>query len=184
MIPYTPTGGYAGILKIYSCPSAWLGLERYIAEIMKDFNIKNDMALEFGVDRGYSTTVFSNFFKRVIGVDTFESDKHANNNTGNLFEQTKKNLSYFPNIEIIKDNFYNFINQNTSHYNLIHIDIVHDYKPTFECAEWAIQHGDITLLHDTESFPAVKQVCEDISSKYGIKFYNIKEHFGLGILIK
>jgi len=184
MIPYTPTGEYAGILKVYSCPSAWLGLERYIAEIMHDFKIQNNIALEFGVDRGYSTSVFSNFFKRVIGVDTFESDKHANNKMNNLYEQTKNNLQHFPNVELIKDNFYNFIKKNNNHYNLIHVDIVHEYQPTFDCAEWSLLHSDIVLLHDTESFPVVKQVCIDLSGKHNASFYNIREHFGLGILIK
>ena len=184
MIPYTPTGEQSGVLQVFSCPSAWHGIERYMPDIIADFNIKRNSALEFGVDKGYSTTVLSNFFRSVTGVDTFEGDVHAGKGENNLFEITRNNLSIFTNITILKDNFYNFISQHDSRYNLIHIDIVHEYEPTFDCAEWAVQHGDIVLLHDTESFPEIKRVCSDIACKHNLRFYNFKKHFGLGILIK
>lgn len=184
MIPYTPKGEQTGVLKVFSCPSAWHGIERYIPDVIRDFNIERDTALEFGVDKGYSTTVLANFFRSVTGVDTFEGDIHAGKRDNDLFNITKNNLSSFSNITVIKDDFYNFISHHNSHYNLVHIDIVHEYEPTFDCAEWAVQHSDIVLLHDTESFPEIKRVCSDIACKYNLKFYNFKEHFGLGILIK
>ena len=184
MITYTPAGEQTGVLRVFSCPSAWHGIERYMPDIIKDFNIPRDTALEFGVDKGYSATVLANFFKSVTAVDTFAGDAHAGKRDDDLFNITKNNLSAFSNITVVKDDFYNFTSQHHSHYNLVHIDIVHEYTPTFDCADWAVQHSDIVLLHDTESFPEVKRVCTDIALKHNLKFYNFKEHFGLGILIK
>ena len=90
------------------------------------------------------------------------------------------------NVDIVRSSFQDFIKTHSnSKYNLVHIDIVHEYEPTFECAEWAVQHSDVVILHDTVSFPAINKVCVDISSKHNnILYYNIPEHFGLGVLYK
>ena len=66
----------------------------------------------------------------------------------------------------------------------IHIDIVHEYQPTYECADWSIQHSDVVVLHDTISFPEIYKVCEDISKKHNANYVNIPNHHGLGVLYK
>ena len=173
--------------KLLDVSSAWKGLEDYMIPLIKNFNIQQNIALEFGVDQGYSSHVFSQLFKKVIGVDAFIGDAHINHQQGDDFYNTIKQRFTGTNIDIIRADFRDFIRSeeaNKTNYDLIHIDIVHLYQETFECAEWAIQKSNVVILHDTESFPEIKRVCNDISKKHGINFYNIPEHHGLGILSK
>lgn len=164
--------------------SAWKGLEDYIFPIIKQFNLKQDIALEFGVDHGYSSDILSQAFNKVVGVDSFVGDIHIIHTQGEEFYNTVKNSFEGTNVEIVRASFEDFIKDNNNHYDLTHIDIVHEYEPTFACADWAIQHSDVVILHDTESFPEIKRVCQDISAKHDVGFYNITEHFGLGVLYK
>jgi hypothetical protein len=164
--------------------SAWKGLEDYIIPIIDKFGIQPNVALEFGVDLGYSADIFSQIFNKVIGVDSFIGDCHIRHNQGDDFYHLVKSSFANTNVEIIRSSFESFIADNQNQYDLIHIDIVHEYIPTFQCAEWAIQHSNVVILHDTISFPEIYKVCEDISRKYDISFYNIVDHFGLGILYK
>ena len=164
--------------------TAWRGLEDYIFPIINRFNIKRDTALEFGVDHGYSTDILSQAFNKVVGVDSFVGDAHIIHAQGEDFYNTVKNSFNNTNVEIVRSSFENFIKNNNNSYDLIHIDIVHEYEPTFICADWAIQHSDVVILHDTVSFPEIYKVCQDIALKHNVGFYNITEHFGLGILYK
>ena len=165
-----------------SVQSAWKGLEDYIFPIIEQFNLKQDVALEFGVDYGYSSHILSQAFSKVVGVDSFIGDIHVNNPQGEEFYNTVKNSFEKTNVEIIRASFEDFIKDNNNQYDLIHIDIVHEYDPTF--ADWAIQHSNVVILHDTISFPEVYRVCRDLSSRHGVGFYNIIECFGLGVLYK
>ena len=164
--------------------TAWKGLEDYIFPIIKHFNINQNIALEFGVDHGYSTDILSKAFNKVVGVDSFVGDIHINHAQGEKFYNTVKSSFEGTNVEIVRASFEDFIKDNNNRYDLIHIDIVHEYEPTFNCTDWAIQHSDVVILHDTESFPEIKKVCQDISAKHGVGFYNITEHFGLGVLYR
>lgn len=165
-------------------PSAWKGLEDYIFPIISHFNIKPEKALEFGVDHGYSTDILSKAFTKVVGVDLFEGDAHIIHEQGEDFYQTVKNRFKDTNVEIVKSSFENFICKDEDFYDLIHIDIVHLYEPTFNCTEWAVTRSNVVILHDTISFPEIYKVCKDISTKHGLSFYNIPEHHGLGVLYK
>ena len=40
-----------------------------------------------------------------------------------------------------------------TNHDLIHIDIFHDYANTYEAGRWAVDHSNVVLFHDTESFP-------------------------------
>lgn len=164
-------------------PSAWGDIPTILKDIIERFNVKQNKALEFGVEFGYSTSALSNYFNIVIGVDTFKGDIHTANKDYH-YEMTKENLKEFNNIQLIESTYQEFIKNNNEYYDLIHIDIVHDYEPTYECGEWAIQHSDITIFHDTESFPSIKRVCEDITNKFNLDFYNYPYSHGLGILVK
>ena len=164
--------------------SAWGDIPTILKDIILRFKIKNNLCLEFGVEYGYSTSALSNYFKKIIGVDTFLGDVHTGP-TEDHYERTKNELSAFKNIELVKSDFRDFtkIEENNIIYDLIHIDIVHTYSETYECGEWSVLRSPITIFHDTESFEDVKQVCLDLSNKYNLDFYNYPYSNGLGILI-
>jgi hypothetical protein len=43
--------------------SAWKGLEQIIPDIIQRFSLNTNTMLEFGVDNGFSTAIFSNYFQ-------------------------------------------------------------------------------------------------------------------------
>ncbi|QRR00923.1 class I SAM-dependent methyltransferase [Dyadobacter sandarakinus] len=162
--------------------SAWKGLELIIPDIMKRFNLKNDKCIEFGVEFGFSTVVFANYFSSVIGVDTFEGDQHTANKSEH-YEQTSQRLAPYSNIRLIKSDYRDWIHTDHTRYDLAHVDIVHHYDETYECGLWAAQHSSCTLFHDTESFPEVRRAVKDIARTTRQKLYNYPLHYGLGILV-
>ena len=117
----------------------------------------------------------------VIGVDTFEGDIHSTLKENHL-DKTKDLLKEFENIKLIKSDYKDFIINNDETYDLIHIDIIHDYENTYSCGEWAVNHSPIVIFHDTISFPDVMNACKDLSIKYKLEFYNYPNSNGLGIL--
>lgn len=181
-IEYIPENRYNPKLATQK-PSAWGDIPSILEDIIKRFNINCDKAIEFGVEWGYSTSALSNYFTNVIGVDTFEGDQHAGFK-GDIFEETKQYLSEFDNIKLVKSSYQNYIIDNNDTFNLAHVDIVHTYEETFKCGEWCVNHSDIVIFHDTESFDDVKRACQDLSIKYNLDFYNYKGSYGLGILVR
>ena len=164
-------------------PSAWQGLDRIIKDIIIRFDVKLNVALEFGVEYGFSTSAFANYFDKVIGVDTFMGDIHTKNKTYH-YESTKNNLEFWSNIDLVESSYQDFIKKEKSKFDLIHIDIVHTYKDTYKCGEWAVKHSDVVLFHDTESFKNdVGKAVKDLAIKYNLKHYNYKDCYGLGILV-
>src|SRR5687768_13187165 len=117
--------------KMINVDTAWAGLELIIEDILDRFNIKRNRCIEFGVEFGYSTVVFSNFFKEVVGVDTFEGDEHTIHK-GNHFELTKDELSKFPNITLHRSDYREWIAKDDSTYDFSHVDIIHNYAETYE----------------------------------------------------
>jgi len=168
-------------VKTNGTSSAWGDIPKILPSIIKKFNIKSDRALEFGVEYGYSTSAMSNFFNEVIGVDTFEGDINSTLKENHI-DKTKDLLKEFENIKLIKSDYKDFIINNDETYDLIHIDIIHDYENTYFCGEWAVNHSPIVIFHDTISFPDVMNVCKDLSIKYKLEFYNYPNSNGLGIL--
>lgn len=166
---------------VASKSQAWVGLEKIISDIIDFSKINTDSMLEFGVEYGYSTAVFANFFKNVIGVDIFTGDVHSGQH-GDLYESTINNLKEFENIELIKSDYRDYIRDNNDLFDLIHVDIVHTYEDTYACGLWAAQHSTCTLFHDTESFPNVKKAVARIAMETNKKFYNYRKCNGLGIV--
>ena len=182
-INYRPTRFETPPKLIDSYSKAWVGLESIIADIILFSGIEKDSLLEFGVEFGYSTAAFANYFRRVVGVDIFTGDEHAGY-FGDIYQTTKNNLKDFPNIELVKLDYREYIKANSGEaYDLIHIDIVHTYEDTFACGLWGAQHSRCTLFHDTQTFPDVKKAVADIARKTNKKFYNYRKCNGLGILI-
>jgi hypothetical protein len=162
--------------------SAWAGHEKIIYDLIKRFSINSNSCLEFGVEFGYSAVVFSNYFKKVVGVDIFVGDVHTSHK-GDHYEETADRLSKYSNIELHKADYNDWILKDTNTYDLIHVDIVHTYEDTYKCGLWSAQHSKCAIFHDTESFPDVKKAVFDIAKKTGKIFYNYPEHYGLGIII-
>ena len=168
--------------KMINIVSAWKGLELIIEDIIIQFNLKRNSCIEFGVEFGFSAVVFSNYFDKVTGVDTFEGDEHTKNKNEH-FEDTKARLSVYENIKLFKSDYQTWIPTDNNYYDFAHVDIVHNYKETYECGLWAAQHSDCVVFHDTESFPDVRRAVIDIAKATGYKMYNYPYHFGLGILV-
>jgi len=171
-------------LKFADVPSAWIGLESIIEDILDRFSIKRDFAIDFGVDHGYSTSIFSNYFAKVWGVDNFRGDAQNTTEEHKLFELAIKNLKNFKNISLFHADYQDFIKEMSYHPNLIHVDIIHDFNSTYECGLWSVYHSDITLFHDTESFPhTVKLAVDNIAKRTNKEFYNFPKYNGLGIVV-
>jgi len=162
--------------------SSWGNIPTIIKDIIVRFNVNTKCALEFGVEYGYSTSALACYFDKVIGVDTFVGDVHSGQKSNHL-EQTKTNLINYPNIELIQSDCENFIQNDDRRCDLIHIDIVHTYNETFECGDWSVRHADVVIFHDTISFPEINRVCQDLSKKYDLAWFNYSESYGLGILV-
>lgn len=167
---------------VINIKSAWGDIPTIIGDIIDRFDIRNDKCLEFGVEYGFSTSALANHFRSVIGVDTFEGDEHSGVKSDHLSE-TKENLKDYPNINLIKSGYQEWIKDNSEMFDLIHIDIIHDYEHTFECGDWSVQHSPITIFHDTLSFPEVMRACDDLSKKHDLEFLNYPYSNGLGILV-
>ncbi len=168
--------------KMIPVETAWKGLELIIEDILIRFDIKRNRCIEFGVEFGFSSVVFSNYFKEVIGIDTFEGDEHTIHK-GDHFEQTRQRLSAFPNIRLHKSDYKDWIKKDDSQYDFAHVDIVHNYDETFECGLWAVKHSTCTIFHDTESYPAVRKAVMDLAKESGKRIYNYPKSYGLGIIV-
>ena len=171
------------MIEMANYSSAWKGLELIIEDILNTYKVGRKSCIEFGVEFGYSTAVFSNYFDKVVGIDTFEGDIHTAHK-GDHFEDTKKRLSEFKNIELIKSDYKDWIDKDQSKYDFAHVDIVHNYEETFECGLWAVHHSDCTIFHDTESFPTVRSAVVDIAKFTKRKVLNYPFSNGLGIIVK
>jgi hypothetical protein len=167
---------------VASKSQAWVGLEKLVLDIIEFAGIEQNKALEFGVEFGYSTAAFANYFRQVTGVDIFTGDPHAGFR-GDIFEETKNNLRDFNNITLVKADYKDFIAKSNETYDLAHVDIIHTYEDTYRCGLWSAEHSRCTLFHDTQSFRTVKMAVSDIARKTGKKFYNYRNNNGLGILV-
>ncbi len=168
--------------KMIECTSAWKGLELIVEEILDRFDVGRESCIEFGVEFGFSTVVFSNYFKKVKGIDTFQGDEHTIH-VGDHYLETKNLLSEFENIELFKLDYRDWIKKDDEQYDFAHIDIVHNYQETYECGLWAALHSKCCIFHDTESFPAVRRAVYDIAKNSGKKAWNYPHHHGLGIIV-
>ena len=182
-IVYKPTIRGYNLKLATQRPSAWGNIPTILSELISQFNIKKNRAIEFGVEFGYSTSALANLFESVIGIDTFTGDIHAGFK-GDIFEETKSYLDSYPNIELIRSMYQDFIKEHDEQYDFAQVDIIHTYEDTYACGEWCINHADVVVFHDTMLFPEVMQACKDLSDKYNMEFHNYEECYGLGILVK
>lgn len=159
----------------------WRGLEKIMPALVDRFCLSKDICLEFGVEYGYSTSVLAQLFRKVIGIDRFTGDEHSGIRS-NYRTQTISNLSRWPNIDLYEMDYRLWMETDPRNYDLIHVDLSHDYETTYAAGIWAVNHSPVVIFHDTESFPEVKRAVRDISEKEGISAYNYPHCNGLGIL--
>lgn len=162
--------------------SAWRGLDAIIPELISQFKIPTNKCLEFGVEFGFSTTVFANYFKKVIGVDIFTGDFQTGLHEDDYHQMIDK-VKPWKNIELVKADYKDYIKNNDETFDLIHVDIIHTYEDTFKCGLWAAEHSKMAIFHDTRSYKKVKHAVQDIAAKTGKTFYNYPNSYGLGILV-
>jgi hypothetical protein len=166
-----------------NCVSAWKGNELILADLIERFQIPRNRCIEFGVEFGFSTVAFSDYFREVIGVDTFVGDLHTNHQ-GDHYASTAGSLARYPNIKLVQADYRDYIREaGDEHFDLAHVDIVHTYDHTFACGKWCAERSRCTLFHDTELFPDVRRAVIDIAAATGKTFYNYPLNYGLGILV-
>jgi predicted O-methyltransferase YrrM len=186
MKPYIPT--IRENPKVVNVLSAWDDIPTILKDIITRFNINPELALEFGVMYGYSTSALAFYFKKVIGIDTFRFDIYDNDQTRpSEYEKVKEILKVCPNITLIEAKYQDIIKNNKDYgkVDLIHIDMIHSYKDTYDPGEWAVRHSDCVIFHDTVSCSAeVVPALADLAKKYNLEFYNYKRSNGLGILVR
>ena len=179
--PYIPRRREAPLRRL-EVVSAWEGIQNILSDLIERFHVNTDACLEFGVEFGFSTVALSSYFDSVVGVDIFCGDIHTINKE-NIYEETVSRLSPYPNIELVRSDYRDFIQKEHRTFGLIHVDIIHTFADTFACGLWSAAHSQCTIFHDTESFPQVKQAVVEIARVSGKKFYNFEESYGLGILV-
>lgn len=157
--------------------SSWKGLEQILPDLIKRYGVDDKLALEFGVEFGFSTVALSEHFSLVEGVDTFVGDEHSG--LRETYERAKNNCKEYKNINLIKVDYRDFIKADDSWYDLIHIDIIHSYEDTYACGKWAIEHAPVVIFHDTESFSNVRKAVDDLSKG---NWDNYPYYHGLGII--
>ena len=181
VLPYAPVARQKPTRGL-DVTSAWSGIEDILAGILRDFNVPTERCLEFGVEYGFSTVALSSFFDSVTGVDTFQGDRHTVNDQ-DIYQETRQRLLPFPNIELVRSDYADYIRADHGTFGLIHVDIIHTFAATYDCGLWSARHSRCTLFHDTESFPQVRQAVRAIARETGKTFHNYAGSYGLGILV-
>ncbi|MDR3547985.1 MAG: class I SAM-dependent methyltransferase [Candidatus Pacebacteria bacterium] len=181
IIPYVPDHREPPARRL-EVISAWEGIQNILSDLIGRFHIKTDRCLEFGVEFGFSTVALSSYFDSVVGVDLFCGDRHTLNKR-DIYKETIGRISHYSNIELVRSDYRDFIQNEHGTFGLIHVDIVHTFADTFACGLWSAEHSQCTIFHDTESFPQVKQAVSEIARITGKTFYNFSENYGLGILV-
>lgn len=165
---------------------AWGDIPNILKDIITRFGLKTNVALDLGVLFGYSTYALSLYFDKVIGVDTFKNNRfNYLDMREDHYEEVVELLNICPNIELVQSLWQDYAKTETiNRYDLIHLDMIHSYRETFIAGEWALQHTDCAIFHDTISNKTVMKACDDLATKYDFEFYNYQHSHGLGILIK
>lgn len=164
----------------------WTGNAEIIKDIIDRLKLKNNLALDLGVFLGFSSSVLSNYFEIVIGVDVFERHGQANDET--FCENQMSYVQYmlkgdgFKNVQLVRSRAEDYIKTTNKYFDLIHIDLSHSYEETMTVGSWSIEHSDCVLFHDTIAIEPVMRACLKLEEKYKIHFYNFNYLAGLGIM--
>jgi hypothetical protein len=169
--------------RVLDVPSAWVGIESILPDLVGRFCTGRKSALEFGVEHGYSTVALSNFFDSVVGVDTFLGDQHTGTHES-YYEATRDRLKPYENIKLESMSWQAWtLLHEDERFDLVHIDIEHTWEQTYGCGMWAARHSPCVIFHDTLSFSDVMRAVSEIAEQRSMAFYNFPENSGLGILV-
>ena len=165
---------------------AWGDIPDILGSMLREFKVVPMKALDMGVLFGYSTYALAMYFDEVVGIDTFGNNRYNYMDTGeDHYEEVKELLKVRDNVSLIKTTWQDYAEANKdAKYDLIHLDMIHTYRETFKAGDWALQHTNFAIFHDTVSNPTVMNACGDLADKYNCDFYNYEPSHGLGILIK
>jgi hypothetical protein len=181
-VPYVPVSLFKPA-KLLDVVTGWQPCDEAIGDILNRFSIQRQKMLEFGVEYGFSTSAFANYFSTVVAVDHFRGDQHAG--FKDVWNETSEKLKAFPNVVLLRADYRDWINTvKSAHFDLIHIDIVHTFLDTYQCGRWAADHADIVLFHDTILHAAVNSAVMAVAAETGMTYYNLDVINGLGILTK
>ena len=185
MIEYIPEKIETPARVLSDVPSGWKGLETVIGDVVARFCKEHQVALEIGVETGFSIVALSNYFDRVLGVDHFMGDEHAGLTPDGVdrYAETLARLKPYPNISLFKMDAFEFIAQHKAQYDLIHIDAKHDFYSTYVLSYWACQHSPVVIGHDITYFADVRPAMERAAKDFGRTAYSISPFNGLGILV-
>ena len=167
-------------------PTAWNGIEAVLESLLIDFHVGRRHAIEFGVQHAYSTVALSNYFRFIVGIDTFVGDVHAGEHPDN-YDEVAATVAHLPNVALVQSTWQEWAQRSDDYAggtqsDLIHVDIFHTYPDTYECGRWAVEHSPFVIFHDTISFPDVAVAVAQLAKESGRTFYNFEESHGLGIL--
>lgn len=161
--------------------SLWQNISTILKDIIVRFNLKTDLALEFGTYWGCSASALAHYWKKVITVDPFMGNEESARYE--MYYKVMKSLKHLP-VSVIIGGYEEYIkNDLYDRYDIVHIDIIHSYEDTYASGEWAVQHSDCVIFHDT-GIPRVRSAVRDIAEKFDMDFYNFEEGCWLGILVK
>lgn len=188
MIPYEPRYLYKP-QHLIDVPTAWKGIESILHDLISRFCPMGTVAIDIGVDYGYSTVALANFFPVVVGVDTFEGDVYAGQRDAGMYERVRESLWAYPNIRLVHSDHRTFFGTlpdrvGYPQFDLIHVDIVHTYADTHACGREALKWSRVVLFHDTRSFPEVMKAVSDLAAETHCGFYEWPACNGLGILVR
>lgn len=169
--------------KIKEVVSDWRGFENYMLSIVDTFKVTRNSALEFGVGSGYSTDILSKLFNCVVGVDGYIGARDSQEQRYLIYENVYKKFND-TNVELVRKSHTEYIKSETRIFDLIHVDLGDHPTDVYECTEWSVQHSNVVILPNTYSCENIDKVCTDISTKFNITYFNVKDGYGLGILYR
>jgi predicted O-methyltransferase YrrM len=165
--------------------SSWIGLECLLADLLDRWCPARAVALEFGVEHGYSAVALANYFATVIGIDPF-GQQTATAPIEPMRDRARRNVAPYANIVLVEEPWQQFTAAAPldARYDLVHVDAEHGYYDTFGIGDWACAHARVVLFHDTISFPdtVMPAVCA-LAERHSRVFYNYDQFHGLGILV-
>ena len=164
-------------------PSAWKGHRVFVEWLMH--RLQPRVTVELGVDYGYSLCCMAATQQgHVYGVDTFQGDLHAGEHTD--AETTLRRVlqtNNYSNVTIIKNTFDAVAASWAQPIDILHIDGLHTYEAVRN--DWERWHPylsehAVVMFHDTESYPEVKQLFNEIPWPK----INFLHSAGLGVVCK
>lgn len=161
-------------------------------------NIEPKVIVELGVQSGYSLLSFAQAIKdrnlktRIIGVDTWEGDKHTHKYDPNTLNKLKEIISkYYPDVNIeLRQELFNDARKKLDgiSIDILHIDGLHTLeavKNDFELWSPLLSEDAFILFHDTKEIHddfGVYLYWNDLIKSNKYSYIDFEHSSGLGVL--